>query len=111
MSNASPPQMPDVVQRGTVVLAAALTVAVFVAAGFASLAVLASERGAPLHAGPTATPLDRPLLLHAQAPPFVRPSGGFRWIDRDAGVVGLPLDVAAAVVVERGPSASTPEAP
>ena len=118
MPEEPPYEKGDVHFRGVLIFAVALAVGVvltlFLVGGM--MALLAQHSPSSMRASPTGTPsvVPPPPLLQAQPWEDLRRYReeqsrillNYTWIDRKAGFVGIPIEHAMELVVERGPAPS-----
>jgi hypothetical protein len=111
----------DVQFRGILIFAIALVVGVVLTLVLVGgmIALLAQHPPSSMRASPTGTPsvVPPPPLLQAQPWEDLRRYreeqsrilSNYAWIDRNAGVVRIPIERAMELVIERGPAPSAGE--
>jgi hypothetical protein len=121
MPEEPPYEKGDVHFRGVLIFAVALVVGVVLTLALVGgmIALLAQHPPSSMRASPTGTPsvVPPPPLLQAQPWEDLRRYkeeqsrilSNYAWIDRNAGVVRIPIERAMELVIERGPAPSAGE--
>ena len=121
MPEEPPYEKGDVHFRGVLIFAVALVVGVVLTLTLVGgmIALLAQHPPSSMRASPTGTPsvVPPPPLLQAQPWEDLRRYreeqsrilSNYAWIDRNAGVVRIPIERAMELVIERGPAPSAGE--
>ena len=121
MPEEPPYEKGDVHFRGVLIFAIALVVGVVLTLVLVGgmIALLAQHSPSSMRASPTGTPsvVPPPPLLQAQPWEDLRRYReeqsrillNYTWIDRNAGVVRIPIERAMELVIERGPTPSAGE--